>query len=329
MKILLISDPKTHPPFDTTVTIYSLLAASPAFEVYHAEPVDIVNHPDFPIRILPPSIDFETFNALSGLSPIAFSSARIDLAFCRSDKPYPTGYLNRLEELEIGGLKFVNSPQGLKWHLDPKNTFSLLAKHSASTILTNSAEEALRFLQENQEIVAKRPASYGGKGVYRIKECKSGYEVDNIIEGKKHLPEAESLFRELFDSSDAPFQLVRYLKTVSQGDKRILVNRGKILGAYLRKSSSGSWVQNITQGAEAFPADVTGRERNCIRQTEPHYRNRGLNTLGYDFLCDENGDWLLSEINAGNIGGYDRLDKLSNSDSLSKLLTLLSELSRG
>jgi glutathione synthase/RimK-type ligase-like ATP-grasp enzyme len=104
--------------------------------------------------------------------------------------------------------------------------------------------------------------------------------------------------------------LMRYLPRVVEGDRRVIVVDGDIYGAYLRKSSDGDWIQNVSFGAgcELVPVDIG--DRRIGDATHGPYRDAGIHVLGYDLLWDDNGDWRISEINAGNIGGLFRIEYL-------------------
>ena len=135
--------------------------------------------------------------------------------------------------------------------------------------------------------------------------------------------QAKDLFQTLFTPNCDQFQLVRFLKNIGAGDKRVHVVDGEIYGGYIRQSTTGSWVHNITSGAKGVPATVTTREKEIVLNTVSYFQERGVFTLGYDFLQDDDGQWILSEINAGNIGGYDRLEKLSGQPVISRLVDWL------
>ncbi len=60
----------------------------------------------------------------------------------------------------------------------------------------------------------------------------------------------------------------------------------------------------------------------------PVYQALGLFTLGYDFLMNGDGTWLLSEINAGNIGGYWILEELSGEPVYERLIAWLIAFSK-
>ncbi|MEL6816582.1 MAG: hypothetical protein AAFP03_17500, partial [Cyanobacteria bacterium J06598_3] len=46
---------------------------------------------------------------------------------------------------------------------------------------------------------------------------------------------------------------------------------------------------------------------------------------GYDFLMDDDGTWRISEINAGNIGGFARLELLTGQPVMNRLIDWLIE----
>ena len=81
---------------------------------------------------------------------------------------------------------------------------------------------------------------------------------------------------------------------------------------------AGNWKMNKTaaEAAEminelkAKVADVSDVDRALITETSRDYLDAGINVLGYDLLRNDDGGWLISEINAGNIGGLFRLEYL-------------------
>jgi glutathione synthase/RimK-type ligase-like ATP-grasp enzyme len=97
---------------------------------------------------------------------------------------------------------------------------------------------------------------------------------------------------------------------VREGGKRIVVVGGEPYGAYLRRAADGHWVQNVSRGGTFEVADVSDTDRALISETSRAYLDAGINVPGYDLLRSNDGGWLISEINAGNIGGLFRLEHL-------------------
>ena len=59
------------------------------------------------------------------------------------------------------------------------------------------------------------------------------------------------------------------------------------------------------------------------------FHERGLFVLGYDFLQDDSGEWILSEVNpGGNIGGYTSLERTRGPGAFRPLLDWLLEFAR-
>ena len=107
-----------------------------------------------------------------------------------------------------------------------------------------------------------------------------------------------------------------------------MVVDGEIYGAYLRVSSSGHWVNNVSGDGQCILTDITPFEQEAIANTVTHYQKRGLHTLGYDFLMDDDGNWCISEINAGNIGGFARLEELTNQPVMHRFIDWLFQYSQ-
>ena len=106
------------------------------------------------------------------------------------------------------------------------------------------------------------------------------------------------------------------------GRQKVIVVDGEIYGAYIRRSKSGHWVNNVSDDGECILATITLAEREAIANTVSEYQQRGLHTLGYDFLLDD-GIWRISEMNAGNIGGFARLEQLTQTPIMARLVDWL------
>ena len=124
-------------------------------------------------------------------------------------------------------------------------------------------------------------------------------------------------------TTQAPLQLVRYLSGVNHGDKRIIVVDGEIYGAFIRRSKTGHWVNNVSGDGKCIKAEISDYEKNAIADTVGAYQKRGLHTLGYDFLQDDDGTWRISEINVGNVGGFARLQDLTKIPVMERLIDWL------
>ena len=329
MKLLAICDPSRYsrPPLDVP-TFYQQAALHPAIHFFHI-PVENVlaqNQHSSTVQVAPAvgDLDYDAFLALGGNAHESFELGAFDLVFCRTLKPFPQNYLKQLQRWE-NQTQFVNSPTGIEAQIEPEFLSQAASAFIPDMIVTQHWAEALAFFERHHTVVAKQFNSCGGRGVFKIWYENSRFKVDNFTLGLQEFADFAQAYVYLQGTTNKPLQFVRYLTRVGAGDKRVVVVNGEIYGAYVRRSKSGHWINNVSGDGECFLADITEAEREAIDGTVEYYRRRGLMTLGYDFLQDEDGSWRVSEINAGNIGGFARLELLTGKPVMARFLDRLIE----
>lgn len=332
MNLLCLTTPITHPEFDTTVELYNRLASDSRIRLFHGPATSVTStlitpQPRLKVAPIEAPLTYAQFLALDEYARQDMLLADIDLVYCRTDQPYPVGYLEALTSWE-GNILFVNRPSSLQ-ETKPKAFCSQMASDFLPPhVMTRKIAEACDFLAKWGTIVCKENLSYGGKGVYRVFKEDKQFACQFATAKPVLYPSPQQLFQDLFSNTSEPYQLVRYLPLVTAGDKRVLVVGEEVYGAYLRKSATGEWIQNITAGGKAEKATLTEKEEQIIATTLPEYLQRGVHTLGYDFLMNDDETWVLSEINAGNIGGYGRLSQVTGIDYYPRLIDWLIDYSK-
>ena len=125
-----------------------------------------------------------------------------------------------------------------------------------------SIEEVYEFSREFP-LVIKPLRSYGGKGLMRLgsgqwwlgpKPC-----------GSREFGEA---LKKLLDR-DKSVLAMKFLDTISQGDKRVVVVNGEVLGAMLRKPADGSWIANLSSGGSSHYSFPDENEIEMARVISP------------------------------------------------------------
>jgi len=161
--------------------------------------------------------------------------------------------------------------------------------------LCTSVQDIVEFNQRFP-IVLKPLHEYGGKGIVKI---------DNgvVYDGSKEM----SLDDYLESLTGTNFQLLgmKYLTRVTEGDKRVVVISGTILGAMLRMPAVNSWLCNVSMGGSAvdYFVDVTDEEREMVRHLDVILSGLGIVLYGIDTLLGDDGKRKLSEINVTSFGG--------------------------
>jgi glutathione synthase/RimK-type ligase-like ATP-grasp enzyme len=318
LSLLCITEPSTHPEKDTTVDLYRAFATHPQISLFHASPEAILSPSQLRVAAVETPESYEEFLELNTRCSQPKGFRDFDVVFCRTDRPFPKHYLETLAKYETK-TRFVNRPSSQR-EVD-SNEF--IEKHlqpfMPRGIFSNTLKEIEEFLKEHPVAVAKKPNSYGGKGVFRISAKNSGYTWENIHFGQKFFSSALELLNALLEIDPESWEFVEFLNNIDKGDKRVLVVDGEIYGALLRLSPD-SWVHNISAGAQIVPTEIHEREKEIVAQTCSAFHNKGIYTLGYDFLVGNDGLPVLSEVNSGNCGGYAHLDRVSDVDAVARLV---------
>jgi glutathione synthase len=146
-------------------------------------------------------------------------------------------------------------------------------------------------------MVVKPLRRYGGEGVIKV-SVKDRENLNSLIHyyvaAYKAYPERE------------PIMVQEYLHGVSSdGDVRILLLNGEIIGAMGRKAQEGEFRTNIHAGATAYKHVVTPQERKICKILKPKLMADGLYFVGIDIIEDR-----LVEINVLSPGGIPRINRL-------------------
>lgn len=177
-----------------------------------------------------------------------------------------------------------------------------------------SMEDIDSFRQEFP-IVLKPTKSYGGKGIVKIEGDKAS------VAGGRTMDYTE--FVKTISGSPMDYLGVQFLKNVTQGDKRIVICNGEILGASLRTPKNGSWVCNVSQGGSSSESEADADERAIVERIDPVLQERGVIFYGIDTLVNDDGRRILSEINTASIGGIIRIEEYSRRPVMKRAAELL------
>ncbi len=149
------------------------------------------------------------------------------------------------------------------------------------------------------DMVIKPLQGHGGHGVIKV----SNRDPENL----------NSLINYYIDSSKPyterhPTMVQEYLKSVKyDGDVRILLLNGEILGAMGRKSLHGDFRTNVHTGAKVFKHEITDKEREICAALKDQLIRDGLYFVGIDIIGDK-----LVEINCVSPGGIPRINQLDH-----------------
>lgn len=332
MNLLVLTDHLTHTENNSFYLIAESLHAHPEVDSLKIASRSISSNEGFflgeGVRISvhkwQTGLDYFNFDnwLQSSKEEVIHNLEQFDLILLRLPRPIPPKFFHLLKT-SFDENKIVNRPSGIE-KTGSKAFLLQLREYSAPMALVNSVDE-ISDMKERFPIVLKPLEEYGGKGIVKVVEN----QVD--LGNDKFISFAE--FAELYEKMPQPYLAMKFLKNVSNGDKRIIVANGRVLSSSLRIPADGSWICNVAQGGSAELSTPTAREMDIIKNITPILKEEGIFMYGLDTLEDDNGHRVLSEINTLSVGGIYPAAELSGKnlgkDYANLLVEFIEEIKNG
>lgn len=234
-----------------------------------------------------------------------------DVVWLRLPPPLSRNFLTFLKQ-EFPNQVFINNPAGI-YETGNKKFLMNFADLCPPMEICRSTEQIETF-KSQFPIILKPLQAYGGNGLIKI----DGERVwENGLEGW-----FQDFMGKIIDTN-FEYLGVKFLKNVHQGDKRIIVINGKIMGATLRRPAEDSWICNVAMGGSSGYAEVDKDEEKIIERINPVLSNLGIVMYGIDTLVGDNGKRVLSEINTTSIGGLPQIANLTGKPLLKEAADLI------
>lgn len=145
------------------------------------------------------------------------------------------------------------------------------------TLITRHLAEVEAFRRAFGDIVIK--PLYGNAGT----------AVFHLAPSDPNLPSLVEVFQRF---GREPFMVQKFLPRVVEGDKRIVLVDGVVVGGVNRVPRAGEIRSNLAAGGRAAKTDLTPREREICERIGPELQRRGLLFVGIDVI-----DGWMTEIN--------------------------------
>ena len=234
-----------------------------------------------------------------------------DLVWLRMPPPLGKPFLDFLETV-FEGKVIINHPKGI--HETGSKEFLVNFQSCCPPMKICRTKAAIIEFKSRFPIVLKPFREYGGKGIVKI-------TGDEVSLGKEIIP--FNTFIESLSDDEIEYLGVKFLKNVAQGDKRIIVVNGKIMGASLRLPPKDSWLCNVSMGGKAVPAKVDEAENKIVATINPILSKMGIAMYGVDTLVGDDGQRILSEINTTSIGGLPQMAIQQNQPLVKEAIDLI------
>ena len=225
-----------------------------------------------------------------------YDLGNFDAVLIRKDPPFDSGYLTLTYLLEplVKETLVINHPRGIR-NANEK-LFGLQFPHgSPPTLVSADPDKILAFQKKiHSDLVVKPLYDKGGKGVFLLKRQTKGPQA-LLVKSTRNRTEA------VVGQKFIPVPKGR-------GDKRILLWKGEILGAFERIPRTGEFRSNLSLGGRFASCQVTEREKSLVRALRPLLLKEGLWLAGIDVR----EEWLI-EVNVTSPAGLVELELLYGS----------------
>jgi glutathione synthase len=188
-----------------------------------------------------------------------------------------------------GRTLILNDPRGLREANEKLYTLNF-ARWMPRTIVTSNEDDVYAFVKE-----------IGGTGVIKPLDLAGGSGVMMVRSDDKN---ARAIVQLLSDEGRRFVMVQEYLPDVVNGDKRILLLDGKILGAINRVPRSDDLRSNIHVGGSVEPYEITDAERAIAADIAPRLKADGLVFVGLDVIGGK-----LTEVNVTSPTGIQQMSR--------------------
>jgi glutathione synthase len=203
-----------------------------------------------------------------------------DVIWMRKDPPFNMDYIYStyiLSLVDESSTHVINHPKGIRE--SNEKIYSLhFRDFIPPTIVTKDINRLNDFLTEaGGEMVVKPLDGFGGEGIFYVKS--GDFNKGPILESITN-----------FGSTFVMAQ--QFIKSVSKGDKRIIILNGEPIGAVLRVAAKGEFRSNFHSGGHPEVTRLTKRDLDICKAVKPRLIEDKLSFVGIDVVGG-----FLTEVN--------------------------------
>lgn len=307
--LAFVMDPIDSVSIDEDTTFCLMLEAqNRGHEVLYVDPADLsVSEGRTLARVTPVTLRREHGNHVEkGATRTVVLDEEVDVAFQRVDPPVDSAYITATQLLELCKRTLIlNEPRSIL-AFNEKIWTIRYAELMPETIITRHAADLREF-----------QAKMGGRIIVKPLDGKGGEGIFQLLDGD---PNIGSILEQAtaFDSKWAMGQ--QFVPEVSEGDKRILLLEGEVLGAVLRVPPAGNVRANLHVGGKAVRTAISEADQRIVARVGPDLRDAGLFLVGIDVIGGK-----LTEINVTSPTGMQEIDRLDDAKLETTVLERLEE----
>ena len=219
----------------------------------------------------------------------------------RKDPPFDIDYFTStlLLDRARGKTLLVNEPNALRSYNEKLAIFEF-PKLIAPTFVTRSLSRLRELVDElGGEMIVKPLDGAGGAGVFHVRKDDRNMPVifETLTHGERRLVMAQ-----------------KYLPAAREGDKRILLLDGEVIGSVLRVPRADENRGNLHVGGNAVRSPLSSKEQQICDEVGAFCKKVGLYFVGIDVIGG-----VLTEVNITSPTGIQEVNRLEGHEGKARL----------
>ena len=263
---------KLNPKTDTS--IFLIHEVQDKYKIFYYEPknLSIVNS-----KIVAKGY-FLKFNYKSRNFFKIIKKQTLDLKKCkfiliRQDPPFNLEYISTtyiLDQIK-NKVRIINDPTSIR-NVSEKLYSAKYKKFMPKTIFSQDIVEIKKFFRLNKNVIVKPIHSFSGNDILLLNKFDQKI-INKFI--KKH----------------NYIMCQKFISNIKNGDKRVFIINGKVVGAISRVPKKGSFLSNLSKGATPINAVLTKKELKISKLIANDLKQENIYFSGIDFIDQKlNGD---------------------------------------
>ena len=294
-KIAIQMDPleKINPKEDSTFVI-AQEAQRRGYKLFHYSPKDISLKNN---TIIAKGCYFKIINQgkkfFKKQKKISINLNQFHCVLVRQDPPFNMEYITATYFLEMLDQKVlvVNNPTEIRNNPEKLSMFNF-KNLIPDTLISEDLTEIQNFIKKYKFTILKPLYGNGGEGIEKV--TKGSLKNKTIIQ-------------RMIKKYKGAIIAQKFIKEISQGDRRIILIDGEYVGSVARIPKKGSIKANFHAGGSAQRSGLVFKDRKICSKLKPYLKKKGLFFTGIDAIGN-----YLTEINVTSPTGMQEINRLDN-----------------
>ena len=263
---------KLNPKSDTSIFLANEIQNK--YKIFYYEPrnLSIINS-----KIIAKGF-FIKFNYKSKNFFKIIKKQKLNLETCkfiliRQDPPFNLEYISTtyiLDQIKKK-VRIINDPTSIR-NVSEKLYSAKYKKFMPNTIFSQNIDEIKNFFKINKNVIIKPIHSFSGNDILLLNKFDQKI-INKFIKKHDHI------------------MCQKFLSKIKDGDKRVFIIDGKVVGAISRVPKKGSFLSNMSKGAIPINIDLTIKELKISKLVAKDLKKENIYFSGIDFIDQKlNGD---------------------------------------